>query len=288
MNASDENDDRLSLTPLYVLYFGIFAILCIIEIILSILKSFGVIGPLAYYTCFCIISSFICLYLFFSSDRKERLGYSNGAKKQLVFFHLLFWPSLPLSLPLLIVAILIASIFNKLIQCTFSSPKSENGKANHSIPKKQVTTPSKEFRICHTIWLCTYHISRHCGFSNNTFAQGHVWATLLYITAKHIRDQAVVDHIYSHFESAASDVADGDPFPKSILSLIRYGYKQFAPILNSSGIDPRTPDGIHLLWDLLKKEDFKYKDPHPSATQAYFDYTQILISNLTTYHKADQ
>lgn len=288
MNAPDENDERLSLTPLYVLYFGILAVLCIIEIILSILQSIGVIGPLAYYTCFCIISSFVCLYLFFSSDNKERLGYSDDAKKQIRFFHLLFWPSLPLSLPLLIAAILLASILSKLVQCVFSLTKPKRRKANHNTPKKTITPTSKEFDICRTIWLSTYHISRHCGFSHRSFSQGHIWATLLYITAKHIRDQAIIDQIYSYFESASSDVGEGDPYPPSVLSLVRHGYTQFAPILNTSGIDPRTPDGIQALWELIKKEDFKNTDPHPNAVRAYFDYTQILISNLTTYHKADQ
>lgn len=163
-----------------------------------------------------------------------------------------------------------------------------------SASSKQVSPPiqpiipqTKEFNICHTIWLCTYHISRHCGFSNRAFAQGHIWATLLYITAKHIRNQAIVDQIYSYFDSAASDIADGDPYPPSVLSLIHHGYKQFVPTINASGIDPRTPEGIQQLWELIKKEDFKHKDPHPSATQAYLDYTQILISNIATYLKSD-
>lgn len=156
-----------------------------------------------------------------------------------------------------------------------------------SAPLQPITPHTKEFNICHTIWLCTYHISRHCGFSNRAFAQGHIWATLLYITAKHIQNQAIVDQIYSNFESAAFNIADGDPYPPSVLSLIRHGYKQFAPMLNASGIDPKTPEGIQGLWDLIKKEDFKHAVPHPSAVRAYFDYTRILISNVNNYHHSD-
>lgn len=169
------------------------------------------------------------------------------------------------------------------------APSSETeSPESHSISSEPEPEAPFEFKLCHTIWLCTYHISRHCGFSHRSFSQGHIWATLLYIAAKHIRDQAVVDQIYSYFESASHDVGEDDPYPPSILSLVRHGYSQFAPILNASGIDPRTPDGIQALWELIKKEDFKNTNPHPSAVRAYFDYAQILISNLTTYHKADQ
>lgn len=168
-----------------------------------------------------------------------------------------------------------------------SSSKTESPVSHSTSSDPEPETPF-EFKLCHTIWLCTYHISRHCGFSHRSFSQGRIWATLLYIAAKHIRDQAVVDQIYSYFESASLDVGEDNPYPPSILSLVRHGYSQFAPILNASGIDPRTPDGIQALWELIKKEDFKNTDPHPSAARAYFDYTQILISNLTTYHKSDQ
>jgi len=294
MNSSDDYDDRLSaLALLQLAFWSIIIVLSLFLIILSALESYGIVGAAANYLCFCIFASVISIILFFIADYQESLCKRANVKIMIRFFHLFFWPALPISLPFLIIAILLAQtmkwIHSKISSASdsekpFTSPRSDNP---HNASHPEASSESCEFRICHTIWLCTYHISRHCAFSNNAFAQGHIWATLLYIATKHIRDQDTVDRIYSHFEAAASDIGDGDPYSPGVISLVRHGYQQFAPILNASGIDPRTPDGIQSLWELLKKEDFKHKDPHPSAVHAYFDYAQILISNVTTYHKTD-
>ena len=106
---------------------------------------------------------------------------------------------------------------------------------------------------------------------------------MFYVTTKYIRDQKIVDEIYSHFDSASTGIADPEPYPSDKIHYVSFNYRYFAPILNQSGIDPRTPSGLDELWALLCKNVHNHKEPFPSAYQAFIDYAAILIADASKY-----
>jgi len=101
------------------------------------------------------------------------------------------------------------------------------------------------------LWECIDIMEYHIGYDIPIFERGYLWAVYFYVFAKTVRNQTVVDDLYSrHFEDAKSYFKDRmagiDPY-----ITMSNSYKRFAPVLNASGIDPRTTSGRNQLWDLL-------------------------------------
>jgi len=82
----------------------------------------------------------------------------------------------------------------------------------------------------------------------------YLWTALFFVAIKHIRKQSVADSIFATFPRATReetqnvfDVPDDGPiFPK-----IRAEYVKVASILNAFDADPRTDEGLDLLWSLI-------------------------------------
>ena len=101
------------------------------------------------------------------------------------------------------------------------------------------------------LWECVDILEYHAGYNIPIFDKGYIWAAYFYVFAKTVRSQAIVDDLYSkQLEDAKSYFQDRmvgiDPY-----ITLSNSYKRFAPVLNASGIEPRTPSGRNQLWNLL-------------------------------------
>lgn len=101
------------------------------------------------------------------------------------------------------------------------------------------------------LWECIDVIEYRTGSTIPFHSKAYLWAAYFYVFAKTIRSQSIVDELYSKFtldakEHFSSRTVGLDPY-----IALHNAYKQIAPILNSSEIEPRTPDGRAHLWDFI-------------------------------------
>lgn len=134
------------------------------------------------------------------------------------------------------------------------------------------------FKACRFIWI------RAITFCNQTMKEPtlkdctYVWTAFFYAITKSLRDQHVVDDIYAYFDEAASlYIRECDSRPLT-LRAIRCHYHQFRSFLNSSGIDPRTDEGLEDLW--MNLSHYVYGgNPPKDATLAFVYNVRMLIDH---------
>ena len=99
-----------------------------------------------------------------------------------------------------------------------------------------------------------------------------------------MRDQNLVDEIYTQFKTAAEPfIKDGENKAMS-LHCIQSAYWQFRNALNASGIDPRTRDGISKLWELTAQWAFPNAQL-PEGAETSFSYNvQLLVNHALTLY----
>lgn len=101
------------------------------------------------------------------------------------------------------------------------------------------------------LWECVDILEYTTGYYLPIFSQAYIWAVYFYVFAKTVRSQSVVDDLYSRQHKDAISYFHGRTSGIEPYIVLSNSYKRIAPILNASGIDPRTPDGRNQLWELL-------------------------------------
>ena len=101
------------------------------------------------------------------------------------------------------------------------------------------------------LWECIDIIEYRAGCTIPFRSKAYLWAAYFYVFAKTIRSQSIVDELYSKFIQDAKEhfgprTVGIDPY-----IALHNAYKQIAPILNSSEIEPRTSDGRARLWSFI-------------------------------------
>lgn len=134
------------------------------------------------------------------------------------------------------------------------------------------------FKACKFIWI------RAITFCNQTMQAPtlkdctYVWTAFFYAITKSLRDQHIVDDIYACFDDTASLYIRDSDSRTLTLRAIRGHYHQFRSFLNSSGIDPRTDEGLEDLW--MNLSHYVYGgNPPKDATLAFVYNVRMLIDH---------
>lgn len=162
-----------------------------------------------------------------------------------------------------------------------SAPYSVNPAAQSVLPARN-DAPS--YRVCHFMWTRSIIFCEHIQEKPSLQCVTYIWTAFFYSIAKHMRNQDLVDEIYSQFKlSAEPFIKDGENKAMS-LHYIQSTYWRFRSTLNASGIDPRTQDGISKLWKLTTQ--WAFPDVQlPKGAETNFSYNVQLLTNraLTLY-----
>ena len=84
----------------------------------------------------------------------------------------------------------------------------------------------------------------------------YVWTAFFYAVTKRVRDQKIVDNIYTQFLPSATKFLAKNDAPSKAIPIVQATYWKFRSILNKSGIDSRDSDGMHQLWELLLQQAY--------------------------------
>ena len=95
-----------------------------------------------------------------------------------------------------------------------------------------------------------------------------------------MRNQNLVDEIYSQFKLSAELFIEDDEDKAMSLHCLQSAYRQFRSTLNASGIDPRTQAGIAELWSITAKWAFP-DIPSPEKELSAFTFKVSLVTNRT-------
>lgn len=121
--------------------------------------------------------------------------------------------------------------------------------AVRSEPSQSNVAPS--YRVCRFIWTSVIIFKNHLGISFSLEEQAYLWAAFFYVVTKTVRNQAVVDEIYSGFFDSVRFLLRNHPDKFTAVTSVMAAYRQLRPQLNSSGIDPRTSKGMDSLWEFI-------------------------------------
>lgn len=116
------------------------------------------------------------------------------------------------------------------------------------------------------------------------FDETILFTAYFYVCVKIIRNQSIVDDIYASFythtrEYFGDRMRGIDPF-----LIIQGSYKKFAEVLNCSGIDPRTEDGIFQLWSLIQEHASFDENISESARKKFLSDSVRLEEKIRQLH----
>ena len=165
------------------------------------------------------------------------------------------------------------------------SPSSSSPSVNptvRSVLPTQGTMPS--YRVCHFMWTRSIMFCDHVQKNPSLQCVTYLWTAYFYSITKHIRDQNLIDEIYTQFKTSAEPFIKDCENKAMSLHCIQSAYWQFRNILNSSGIDPRMQDGISKLWDLTAQWAFP-NAPLPEGAETSFSHNvQLLVNHTLTLY----
>lgn len=110
----------------------------------------------------------------------------------------------------------------------------------------------------------------------------YIGTAFFYAISKALHNQAITDEMYSYFLDMAAEATGCD---NTSIRFIRIHYRQLRSSLNTSGIDPQTPDGIKQLWKIITEWVYKDTSP-PDNDYAYFSHStnSMIKTALDIYH----
>lgn len=135
--------------------------------------------------------------------------------------------------------------------------------------------PSESFsdnasqKICHFIWLGVKLFVSHIDSNLILHSHAYLWAAYLYVLAKTLRSQAIINQIYSYFPIEAKSYLGERYRGIEPMMIITSSYKNFAVVLNGSRIDPRTDSGMQALWHIVSRWVFG-NNPVPADAEKHF------------------
>ena len=175
-------------------------------------------------------------------------------------------------------------ISNKSVEAKVASSPSAPASPIHqpavpttrSIGLAQDAPPS--YRVCHFLWTRSIIFCGHIQKNSPLICQTYIWTAFFYSITKHMRNQDLVDEIYSQLLPATEPFISKDENKTRSLDCIQSTYRRFRSVLNDSGIDPRNEGGIAELWAITAQWAF----PNISLTESEekaFMYNMLLVTN---------
>lgn len=148
-------------------------------------------------------------------------------------------------------------------------PGIESTKVDHG------STPA--YQICRFLWVRSIILCKSIQEEPGLTSQIYVWTALFYSVTKRIRNQKLVDEIYSQFKPAAEPFIRNVDSSAATLQYIQTSYWRFRKVLNRSGIDPRNQEGISKLWTVTAKWAFP-KDSLSENERKAFEFNVQLVT----------
>ena len=148
----------------------------------------------------------------------------------------------------------------------------------NSKPKEvtPIDTESREYRLCRFIWTHAILFSKEATQSPSPKCTAYLWTAFFYAVTKEIRNQEIVNHIYAQFRNSALPLVKDRQDPAKIVDDMQSHYRKLREVLNSTGIDPRTEDGLRALWGLTSAFAFPNTEL-PVNTFFGFKYSTMVI-----------
>lgn len=145
---------------------------------------------------------------------------------------------------------------------------------------------SNAYKLCRLIWSRSIIFCGQLREKPPLQSETYLWTAFFYAITKYVRNQDIVDDIYSQFtESAKPYLCDRDDIDRSLLQ-IQYHYWEFRSKLNTSCIDPRTDDGLAALWSLTVQYAFPGIDSSHSLIGFIFNARMVVNRALNLYDLA--
>ena len=147
---------------------------------------------------------------------------------------------------------------------------------------------TRSFDACKFIWDRSLLLLEKILPAADLKAKTYVWTAIFYAVTKHVRKQSIVDDIFSSFPESILSVFQTHDNPEFTLLNVKSHYWKFRSILNTSGIDPRTDEGLLSLWSLTLAN----VDPHLVASDSMMGFAydvKIIVRKVTyMYHLSHQ
>lgn len=134
------------------------------------------------------------------------------------------------------------------------------------------------YRICHFTWVRSIAFCDSALKNHSALCQAYIWTAFFYSITKHIRNQEIVDRLYTQFLPSAEPFIPAGSNGVKVLSHIQAAYRKFRNTLNASEIDPRNQAGVSELWAIAAQWACPDTQPPSSASMA-FAYNVYLVTN---------
>lgn len=156
-------------------------------------------------------------------------------------------------------------------------------------PTAQRTTPasasSPAYRVCHFMWTRSDIFCDHIQKNSSLQSKAFIWTAFFYSITKHVRNQNIVDELYAQFKAAVEPFIASSQNKAMSFYYIQTAYWQLRSILNSSGIDPRTQEGVSELWFTVAALAFPGISLPENALTAFSLNMQMVTTHaLEIYH----
>lgn len=148
---------------------------------------------------------------------------------------------------------------------------------------KQEAPSKPEYRLCELIWTKSILFSRYVTGDPSVACTTYVWTSFFYVITKSIRDQELVDRIYSYYEDSTRPFVHANDAPDKVIQYVITRYRRFRPILNESGIDPRSPAGLHELWELTVQWAFPNVSLPENAETEFARHSKSLVNRALDF-----
>jgi hypothetical protein len=170
---------------------------------------------------------------------------------------------------------------------TYSATPSSSSPFTQNTPPRQDI--ARAYRICHFMWIRSIIFCKQIQGKPELLSQIYIWTVFFYSLTKHIRNQKIVDEIYSQFKVAAECFIPHADNKVETLEYIHTTYRRFRIELNKSGIDPRTRDGMSKLWRITVQWAFPDLQIPEDAEGSFFYNSKLLVNHaLTLYNLKPQ
>lgn len=235
---------------------------------------------LAVYVLFSITIVPCTFYAFYTHKPKDLFSHFSKIILLAVTFILVL--ACPLSIP--IIAVVLYYINRREFECGDSGKSSA---VEHISPKSSTSSAEQKlssYKVCRFIWVNAELFAKSAKLNQSIYSLTYIWTSLFYVVTKSIRSQPIVDEIYSQFEYAARDFFKDNVRGLEPYVIIRDTYRRFRIILNSSGIDPRSTDGLSALWNITC--DIAYPDTKPGVhvSSSFASAARFVITYCSHYY----
>lgn len=154
-------------------------------------------------------------------------------------------------------------------------------------PEKLCLTPilnqqyDRHRKFCGFLWRKSPALLKAVGIPLTYANSGRVFGALFYVAVRVMRSKPFSDGIFRLLPDVIAESAPG--LDDRYIGAVIRSYCQIAPELNSSGIDPLTPDGQSALWSFLLDRLSFDSPPVSDASDIFARVIDVIIRNAQSF-----